>query len=168
MVTGLNLKWRNRYLLPDASWVYNTKSLPTITFCFPSSPQFSTQSVTRDIKNLIQVMGWIQEKHQVASDESYRDPVNLSGKIQKHQAFEAELSANKRRVDSVDAEGSELIERQHFASRDIEDKQEMLEKAWQELVEASQEKSVRLNQAYQVSNGDVRSVKYRCNKIKTV
>ena len=38
---------------------------------------------------------------QTASDESYRDPTNLQSKLQKHQAFEAELSANKGRVDSV-------------------------------------------------------------------
>ena len=37
----------------------------------------------------------------MASDESYRDPTNLQSKLQKHQAFEAEQSANKGRVDSV-------------------------------------------------------------------
>jgi len=40
---------------------------------------------------------------QVASDESYRDPTNLKGKLQKHQAFEAELMANRKRVDVVSA-----------------------------------------------------------------
>ena len=34
-------------------------------------------------------------------DESYRDPFNLKGKIQKHQAFQAEVVANRRRVDVV-------------------------------------------------------------------
>ena len=38
---------------------------------------------------------------QVATDESYRDPTNLGGKMQKHQAFHAELVANKRRVEGV-------------------------------------------------------------------
>ena len=37
----------------------------------------------------------------VASDESYCDPTNLQSKLQKHQAFEAELSANKERVDTI-------------------------------------------------------------------
>lgn len=46
-------------------------------------------------------MGWINQKHQVATDESYQDSTNLQGKIHKHQAFEAELAANKRRVDAV-------------------------------------------------------------------
>ena len=49
----------------------------------------------------MQAEGWISEKLTVATDESYRDPTNLQSKLQKHQAFEAELSANKGRVDSV-------------------------------------------------------------------
>ena len=44
---------------------------------------------------------WIHEKMKVASDESYRDPTNLQTKLQKHQAFDAELSANKGSVDAV-------------------------------------------------------------------
>ena len=35
---------------------------------------------------------WIYEKLQAASDENYKDPTNLQAKIQKHQAFEAEVS----------------------------------------------------------------------------
>ncbi len=38
---------------------------------------------------------------QIAADESYRDSSNLQAKTQKHQAFEAELAANKRRLDAV-------------------------------------------------------------------
>ena len=41
------------------------------------------------------------EKMTVACDESYRDPTNLQGKLQKHQAFEAELIANSGRVNAV-------------------------------------------------------------------
>ena len=41
------------------------------------------------------------EKMTVASDESYRDPTNLQSKLQKHAAFQGELSSNKGRVDSV-------------------------------------------------------------------
>jgi len=49
----------------------------------------------------IQVTTWITEKLQVALDESYRDPTNLQAKLQKHQAFEAEVTANRNRVDAV-------------------------------------------------------------------
>ena len=45
--------------------------------------------------------GWINEKLQIATDESYRDPTNLQGKIQKHQVFDAEVTSNKRRMEAV-------------------------------------------------------------------
>lgn len=47
------------------------------------------------------VEGWISEKMHIASEESYLDMTNLPSKLQMHQAFEAELSANQERVDSV-------------------------------------------------------------------
>ena len=50
---------------------------------------------------LFQVSAWISAKLQIATDESYRDASNLQGKIQKQQAFEAELTANKRRLHAV-------------------------------------------------------------------
>ena len=49
----------------------------------------------------IQMSTWIREKMKVASDESYRDPTNLQTKLQKHQAFEAELLANRAGVEVV-------------------------------------------------------------------
>ena len=37
----------------------------------------------------------------VASDESYRDPTNLQGKLREHRAFEDELTANNGQVNAV-------------------------------------------------------------------
>ena len=37
----------------------------------------------------------------VASDESYRDPTNLQGKLREHQAFEDELTAYNGQVNAV-------------------------------------------------------------------
>ena len=48
-----------------------------------------------------QVEAWIAEKMQTASEESYRDMTNLQSKLQLHQAFEAELTANQERVEAV-------------------------------------------------------------------
>ena len=45
---------------------------------------------------------WIYEKLQVASDESFRDSTNLQAKIQKHQAFEAEVAANSNAIVQLD------------------------------------------------------------------
>lgn len=61
--------------------------------------------------------GWINEKLKFATDESYLDPTNLGGKVQKHQNFEQELTANKSRVEEITSTGQELIEQNHFASR---------------------------------------------------
>ena len=56
----------------------------------------------------LQVLGWVTEKIQVASDESYRDPTNLKGKLQKQQAFDAEVVSNRKRVDVVLAVSKQL------------------------------------------------------------
>lgn len=60
--------------------------------------------------------GWIYEKLQAASDESYKDPTNLQAKIQKHQAFEAEVAAHSNAIVLLDNTGSEMIAQHHFAS----------------------------------------------------
>lgn len=61
--------------------------------------------------------GWINEKLKFATDESYLDPTNLGGKVQKHQNFEQELNANKTRVEEITSTGQELIEAKHYAAR---------------------------------------------------
>jgi hypothetical protein len=43
---------------------------------------------------------------QSASDESYKDPTNLQAKIQKHQAFEAEVAAHSNAIVVLDNTGS--------------------------------------------------------------
>ena len=54
---------------------------------------------------------WINEKLQTASDESYKDPTNLQAKIQKHQAFEAEVAAHSNAIVVLDNTGMEMINR---------------------------------------------------------
>ena len=61
--------------------------------------------------------GWINEKLKFATDESYLDPTNLGGKVQKHQNFEQELNANKTRMEEITSTGRELIDASHYAAR---------------------------------------------------
>lgn len=63
---------------------------------------------------------WILEKLQTASDESYKDPTNLQAKIQKHQAFEAEVAAHANAIDVLDRTGNQMISQGHFASEIIQ------------------------------------------------
>ncbi|BFZ07506.1 hypothetical protein BsWGS_10543 [Bradybaena similaris] len=101
------------------------------------------------LRNLYEVSAWINEKLQIALDESYRDPTNLQAKLQKHSAFEAELSANRNRVDAVVEEGKGLVEEKHYARTDIHKRLEELELSWQALIAATAEKKDRLQDAYQ-------------------
>lgn len=51
---------------------------------------------------LVQLKLWIDEKMLTAQDVSYDEARNLHTKWQKHQAFMAELAANKDWLDKVD------------------------------------------------------------------
>lgn len=96
-----------------------------------------------------EVKSWITEKLKIASDESYKDPTNLQGKIQKHQAFEAELNANQSRLDAVDNTGEQLIGDEHYASDQIRERLDELHKLWAYLFERSNDKGLKLKEAAQ-------------------
>lgn len=59
---------------------------------------------------------WIMEKLQIASEEWHKDITNIQIKIQKHQAFEAEVQAHSDAIDTLDLNGNHMIQNQHFAS----------------------------------------------------
>ncbi|XP_023313664.1 spectrin beta chain, non-erythrocytic 1 isoform X1 [Trichogramma pretiosum] len=101
------------------------------------------------LRNVLEVEGWLHEKQQVASDENYRDATNLQSKIQKHAAFESELSANKGRVSAVTSEGEALVAGNHYASKEIQARLDELEAEWELLQETSKLKKTRLDDAYQ-------------------
>lgn len=56
---------------------------------------------------LEQISSWLAEKFEIADDESYRELTNLPGKVKKHQAFEAEITANKERLDKLNEVASQ-------------------------------------------------------------
>jgi len=93
--------------------------------------------------------GWINEKLKVASDDSYLDPTNLNGKVQKHQNFEQELNANKSRVDEVVDAGNDLVESGHVQADRIKEKISDINKMWEDLIAAAEKKSTRLGEASQ-------------------
>lgn len=101
------------------------------------------------LRNLYEVERWLGQKLQIALDENYRDPSNLQSKIQKHVAFDAELTANTNRVSAVISEGETLADAKHYASEEILTQLEMLESEWRKLQEASRDKKECLNQAYE-------------------
>ncbi|KAK8720528.1 hypothetical protein OTU49_013268 [Cherax quadricarinatus] len=52
---------------------------------------------------------WVQEKHIIAQDESYRSAKTVHSKWTRHQAFEAEIASNKDRLIRVQRAGEELV-----------------------------------------------------------
>lgn len=93
--------------------------------------------------------GWISEKLKFATDDSYLDPTNLNGKVQKHQNFEQEINANKSRIEDITATGSELIEKSHYASDEINSRMQEIVTLWETLVQASDQKGCKLQEASQ-------------------
>ncbi len=57
-----------------------------------------SQSFQQFKREADEIDAWMSERLSTATDESYRDPTNLSTKLKKHEAFEAEVQANKDRV----------------------------------------------------------------------
>ncbi|KAK6636692.1 hypothetical protein RUM43_010354 [Polyplax serrata] len=90
---------------------------------------------------------WIHEKLQAASDESYKDCTNLQAKIQKHQAFEAEVAAHSNAIVVLDNAGQEMIQQNHFASKTIKKRLDDLHALWELLLSRLAEKGMKLNQA---------------------
>ncbi|XP_063696613.1 spectrin alpha chain [Culicoides brevitarsis] len=91
--------------------------------------------------------GWISEKLKFATDDSYLDPTNLNGKVQKHQNFEQELTANKSRIEDITTLGQELIDKNHYASDRINSRMQEIVTLWETLVQASDRKGCKLQEA---------------------
>uniref|UniRef100_A0AAQ4S231 Spectrin alpha, non-erythrocytic 1 n=1 Tax=Gasterosteus aculeatus aculeatus TaxID=481459 RepID=A0AAQ4S231_GASAC len=96
---------------------------------------FHLQQFFRDSDEL---KSWINEKMKTATDEAYKDPSNLQGKVQKHQAFEAELSANQSRIDALQKSGQELLDGKHYASTEVAGRMEEVSSQWKKLLEATE------------------------------
>uniref|UniRef100_A0A8C9TFL8 Spectrin alpha, non-erythrocytic 1 n=1 Tax=Scleropages formosus TaxID=113540 RepID=A0A8C9TFL8_SCLFO len=107
---------------------------------------FQLQQFFRDSDELT---SWINEKMKTATDEAYKDPSNLQGKVQKHQAFEAELSANQSRVDGLQTSGQDLIDRQHYAADEVSSRMDEVKNQWKMLQEAAELKGIKLREANQ-------------------
>ncbi|KAG9477644.1 hypothetical protein GDO78_012912 [Eleutherodactylus coqui] len=107
---------------------------------------FHLQQFFRDSDEL---KSWINEKMKTATDEAYKDPSNLQGKVQKHQAFEAELSANQSRIDSLENSGQKLIDVNHYASDEVAARMNEVITLWKRLLEATDRKGIKLREANQ-------------------
>ncbi|XP_061843662.1 spectrin beta chain, non-erythrocytic 5 [Nerophis lumbriciformis] len=101
------------------------------------------------LSNSYQVCVWLNERQAVASDESWREPTNLQAKVLKHQSFEAELLANRYRVDSLMKEADKLLPDGGAAQAKVPLRLKELTEGWGALLRSCEEKKNRLQEAYQ-------------------
>nr|XP_026689485.1 spectrin beta chain, non-erythrocytic 1 isoform X2 [Ciona intestinalis] len=91
---------------------------------------------------------WVNEKMLTAKDATYDDARNLHSKWQKHQAFAAELSANKDRLERLEEEGSSLTESKPEWGEQIETRLDDLRKHWLALESCTKTKEKTLFEAH--------------------
>jgi len=92
---------------------------------------------------------WINEKYDLAADESYRDLTNLLPKLQKHMALEAEISQNKVRLNTLNNSGEQMIRDGHYATPEIKEILGQVNEQWQRLDDKAKDKGKKLREASQ-------------------
>ncbi|NWS72003.1 SPTN5 protein, partial [Crotophaga sulcirostris] len=100
------------------------------------------------LRNSFEVAAWINEKNSIAQDDSWKDPSNLQTKLQKHQTFQAEIMANRNRLDSIKSEGEKMLMERHYAPEAIQSRLQEMEELWEELLASCQDKRAKLQDAY--------------------
>ncbi|XP_041668259.1 spectrin beta chain, non-erythrocytic 5 [Cheilinus undulatus] len=95
-----------------------------------------------------QVCVWLNERNAVALDENWREPTNLQAKLLKHQSFEAEILANRYRIDALTKEGEKLLESRSVEVK-VRPRLRELSDSWDTLIRNCKEKKTRLQEAYQ-------------------
>lgn len=105
---------------------------------------YRLQQFDRDCDEMV---GWITEKLKTAKDESYLDPTNIRGKLQKHMNYEQELKANKNRLDEINGTGLSLINARHYAADHVQKRLDQVDGLWDELVDATAKKGAKLKEA---------------------
>lgn len=108
-----------------------------------------SQSIQQFSRDADEVEKWISEKLQMATDESYKDPANIQSKHQKHQAFEAELSANQERIQQILSMGDNLIGKGKCGDGEeaVRHKLILITEQWKYLTEKTTEKTIKLKEA---------------------
>jgi DNA repair exonuclease SbcCD ATPase subunit len=88
----------------------------------------------------------------MAYDESYLDSTNLRSKLQQHLAFDSELTENEKRLNTVEQEGEDFIQKEHFMKDQVGAQLAELRSGWDELRTKSALKTQRLREAYETTN----------------
>ncbi|XP_052001180.1 spectrin beta chain, non-erythrocytic 5 [Xyrauchen texanus] len=101
------------------------------------------------LRDAEEMMLWMEEKFEIAEDESYRDPNNILRKLKKHEAAEKEMHANQVRIDRLIEAGEDMLADDHYNSQSIQRKSREVRNRWTELQRKMAERGDKLRQAGQ-------------------
>lgn len=87
---------------------------------------------------------WVQEKNVTAQDDTYRSAKTIHSKWTRHQAFEAEIAANKERLFAVQNAAEELMKQKPEFVDVISPKMQELEDQFESLQTQTKDKGERL------------------------
>lgn len=87
---------------------------------------------------------WVQEKKVTAEDDTYRDAKTIHSKWTRHQAFEAEIAANKERLFAVHHAAEELMKQKPEFVEIISPKMAELQDQFDNLQTTTKDKGERL------------------------
>ncbi|TRY84982.1 hypothetical protein DNTS_028857 [Danionella cerebrum] len=101
------------------------------------------------LRDAAEMLLWMDEKFEIADDESYRDPNNILRKLKKHEAAEKEMLANQVRIDRLTETGEEMLAEDNHNTQSIQRKTREVLKRWSELQRKMAERGDKLRQAGQ-------------------
>ncbi|RWS30125.1 spectrin beta chain: non-erythrocytic 1-like protein, partial [Leptotrombidium deliense] len=112
---------------------------------------------------------WCADKIKVASDDSYKDMINMEQKLQKHEAFEAELGSSHSRLLALNRAGQLLVDNDHFAFESIKQILDDVNSQWEELCSKTGERGMGLRQALAQAtyNRTIEHAKVKLDELET-
>lgn len=100
------------------------------------------------LRDVAEAMSWIAEKQKkLEAEVKVGEVTNLEDKIkklQKHQAFVAEVAANEGRIASIKDKGDLLLRKKHEAEKQIKQQLQELDNAWNALLREVSNNNIRL------------------------
>uniref|UniRef100_A0A1A9URJ1 Spectrin beta chain n=1 Tax=Glossina austeni TaxID=7395 RepID=A0A1A9URJ1_GLOAU len=96
------------------------------------------------LQDLDELAEWVQEKYATSQDETYRSAKTIHSKWTRHQAFEAEIAANKERLFEAEKAAEELSREKPEFKDVIQPKLKELGKQFEDLEVHTKEKGAML------------------------
>lgn len=108
-----------------------------------------THDYLKFTESLSAIEQYLQNCLSTASEDNYSDMTNLQSKMQKHQAFIQEMSANEGRITSITNVGQELVSKKNLHSDEITTQLSNLQELVLLVKTTANKKRDRLYESYQ-------------------